>query len=141
MHTIKVLRGNQAIPKLQQSAAAVSLQRRRKWGGKTVTITATAKDGSGKKASYKIYIKKGIVKKVYISGVKSVKAGKKLYLKGKTSASAGANRNIKMVKQQYKICESFFQRNRNNIQSWKEKIRKDHSKSSGWKWKEQDGYN
>ena len=47
-------------------------------GGKTVTITATAKDGSGKKASYKIYVKKGIVKKVYISGVKSVKAGKEV---------------------------------------------------------------
>ena len=39
--------------------------------------------------------KKGIVKKVYISGVKSVKAGKKLYLKGKTSASSGANRTLK----------------------------------------------
>lgn len=64
-------------------------------GWKTVTITATAKDGSGKKASYKIYVKKGIVKKVYISGVKSVKAGKKLYLKGKTSASSGANRTLK----------------------------------------------
>ena len=110
-----------AIPKLQQLAAAVSLQRKKKMGGKTVTITATAKDGSGKKASYKIYVKKGIVKKVYISGVKSVKAGKKLYLKGKTSASSGANRTLKMVKQQYKICESFFQRNCNNIQSWKEK--------------------
>ena len=68
---------------------------KKKMGGKTVTITATAKDGSGKKASYKIYIKKGIVKKVYISGVKSVKAGKKLYLKGKTSASSGANRTLK----------------------------------------------
>lgn len=67
----------------------------KKMGGKTVTITATAKDGSGKKASYKIYVKKGIVKKVYISGVKSVKAGKKLYLKGKTSASSGANRTLK----------------------------------------------
>ena len=64
-------------------------------GGKTVTITATAKDGSGKKASYKIYVMKGVVKKVYISGVKSVKAGKKLYLKGKTSASSGANRTLK----------------------------------------------
>lgn len=68
---------------------------KKKMGGKTVTITATAKDGSGKKASYKIYIKKGIVKKVYISGVKSVRAGKKLYLKGKTSASSGANRTLK----------------------------------------------
>ena len=62
---------------------------------KSVTITATAIDGSVKKASYKIYVKKGIVKKVYISGVKSVKAGKKLYLKGKTSASSGANRTLK----------------------------------------------
>lgn len=68
---------------------------KKKMGGKTVTITATAKDGSGKKASYKIYVKKGIVKKIYISGVKSVKAGKKLYLKGKTSASSGANRTLK----------------------------------------------
>ena len=68
---------------------------KKKMGGKTVTITATAKDGSGKKASYKIYVKKGIVKKVYISGVKSVKAGKKLYLKGKTSASSGAKRTLK----------------------------------------------
>lgn len=68
---------------------------KKKMGGKTVTITATAKDESGKKASYKIYVKKGVVKKVYISGVKSVKAGKKLYLKGKTSASAGANRTLK----------------------------------------------
>lgn len=68
---------------------------KKKMGGKTVTITATAKDGSGKKASYKIYVKKGIVKKVYISGFKSVKAGKKLYLKGKTSASSGANRTLK----------------------------------------------
>ena len=68
---------------------------KKKMGGKTVTITATAKDGSGKKASYKIYVKNGIVKKVYISGVKSVKAGKKLYLKGKTSASSGANRTLK----------------------------------------------
>lgn len=68
---------------------------KKKMGGKTVTITATAKDGSGKKASYKIYVKKGIVKKVYISGVKSVKAGKKLYLKGKTRASSGANRTLK----------------------------------------------
>ena len=68
---------------------------KKKMGGKTVTITATAKDGSGKKALYKIYVMKGVVKKVYISGVKSVKAGKKLYLKGKTSASSGANRTLK----------------------------------------------
>ena len=68
---------------------------KKKMGGKTVTITATAKDGSGKKATYKIYVMKGVVKKVTISGVKSVKAGKKLYLKGKTTASSGANRTLK----------------------------------------------
>lgn len=68
---------------------------KKKMGGKTVTITATAKDGSGKKATYKIYVMKGIVKKVTISGAKSVTAGKKLYLKGRTTASAGANRTLK----------------------------------------------
>ena len=68
---------------------------KKKMGGKTVTITATAKDGSGKKATYKIYVMKGVVKKVTISGVKSVKAGKKLYLKGRTTASVGANRTLR----------------------------------------------
>lgn len=68
---------------------------KKKMGGKTVTITATAKDGSGKKGTYKIYVMKGVVKKVTISGAKSVTAGKKLYLKGRTTASAGANRTLK----------------------------------------------
>lgn len=68
---------------------------KKKMGGKTVTITATAKDGSRKKATYKIYVMKGVVKKVTISGAKSVKAGKKLSLKGKVTASAGANRTLK----------------------------------------------
>lgn len=68
---------------------------KKKMGGKTVTITATAKDGSGKKATYKIYVMKGVVKKVTISGAKSVTAGKKLSLKGKVTASAGANRTLK----------------------------------------------
>lgn len=81
---------------------------KKKMGGKTVTITATAKDGSGKKASYKIYVKKGIVKKVYISGVKSVKAGKKLYLKGKTSASSGANRTLKWSSSNTKYAKVSF---------------------------------
>ena len=68
---------------------------KKKMGGKTVTITATAKDGSRKKATYKIYVMKGVVKKVTISGAKSVRAGKKLSLKGKVRASAGANRTLK----------------------------------------------
>ena len=63
--------------------------------GKTVTITAYAKDGSGKKATYKIQIMKGIVKKISISGKKSVKAGKSFKLKAKVTASKGANKKIK----------------------------------------------
>ena len=47
----------------------------KKAGGKTVTITATAKDGSKKKASIKIKIAKGEVKKIKITGKKTVNAG------------------------------------------------------------------
>ena len=67
----------------------------KKAGGKTVTITATAKDGSAKKATYKIKVMKGAVKKVKISGKKSVKAGKTLSLKAKVTASNGANKKLK----------------------------------------------
>ena len=63
--------------------------------GKTVTITAVAKDGSGKKATYKIQIMKGVVKKISISGKKSVKAGKSFKLKVKVTASKGANKKVK----------------------------------------------
>ena len=66
----------------------------KKAGGKTVTITATAKDGSGKKATCKIKVMKGAVKKVKISGKKSVKAGKTLSLKAKVTASKGANKKV-----------------------------------------------
>lgn len=60
-------------------------------GGKKVTITVAAKDGSKAKASYKITSMKGIVKKISISGKTSVKAGKSLKLKAKVTASKGAN--------------------------------------------------
>lgn len=66
-----------------------------KTGGKTVTITATAVDGSGTKAVYTIKSMKGVVKKVNISGAKQVKAGKSLKLKGKVSATSGANKTLK----------------------------------------------
>lgn len=50
--------------------------------GKTVTITATAKDGSGKKASIKIKIMKHGVKSVQIKApAKTLKAGKSMKLK------------------------------------------------------------
>ena len=63
--------------------------------GKNVTITAVAKDGSSKKATYKIQIMKGAVKKISISGKKSVKAGKSIKLKSKVTASKGANKKVK----------------------------------------------
>lgn len=59
--------------------------------GKTVTITATAKDGSQTKAAYKIKCMKGVVKKIKLSAAKSVKAGKKVTVKNKVTASKGAN--------------------------------------------------
>ena len=67
---------------------------KKKTGGKSVKITATAQDGSGVKATYKITSKKGIVKKISISASKSVKAGKSLKLKAKVTASKGANTKL-----------------------------------------------
>ena len=68
-----------------------------KTGGRSVTITAAAADGSGKKATYKIKIMKDAVKKVAISGkkTKSVKAGKKLQLKAKVTAAKKANKKLR----------------------------------------------
>lgn len=63
-----------------------------KKAGKTVTITATANDGSGKTATYKITPVKGKVKSVKISGKKTVKAGKSVKLTAKVSTT-GKNAN------------------------------------------------
>lgn len=64
--------------------------------GKTVTITATAKDGSGKKAAYKIKCMKGVVKKIVLSkkGNAKLKAGKSITLAAKVIASNGANKAL-----------------------------------------------
>lgn len=67
---------------------------KKKTGGKKVTITATATDGSKKYASWKITSMKGIVKKIKITGSKPVKAGKKLKLKAKVSATKEANKKL-----------------------------------------------
>ena len=60
-----------------------------------VVITATA--ASGARASYKIKGMKGVVKKVTVSGAKTVKAGKSLKLKVRTIATKGANSKIKWI--------------------------------------------
>jgi uncharacterized protein YjdB len=49
--------------------------------GKTVTITAAAKDGSGVKQTYKITIMKNAVKSIKLSAAKTVKAGKSVTVK------------------------------------------------------------
>ena len=63
-------------------------------GGKKVTITAKAADGSGTTAIYTITGMKGVVKKVTISGKKTVKAGKSIKLKAKVSATKKANTKL-----------------------------------------------
>lgn len=75
------------------SSGVVTLNK--KSGGKSVTITATAADGSKKKATYKITSMKGVVKKITISGKKTVNAGKALKLKVKVTASKKANKKLK----------------------------------------------
>ncbi len=75
------------------SAGVVTMKK--KSGGKSVTITATAQDGSGVKATYKIKSMKGVVKKVAVSGKKTVKAGKTLKLKAKVTATKKANKKLK----------------------------------------------
>lgn len=62
--------------------------------GKTVKITAEAKDGSGKKAVFTIRIMKGVVKKVALKGSKAIKAGKKTKLKTTVKASKGAYKKL-----------------------------------------------
>ena len=69
---------------------------KKKSAGKSVVITATAADGSGTKAVFKLKSVKGVVKKVAISGAKkrTVKAGKALKLKAKVTATKGANKKL-----------------------------------------------
>ncbi len=84
--------GNTNVAKVDSSGIVTM---NKKSGGKSVTITATATDGSGAKASYKITSMKGVVKKVAISGKKTVKAGKTLKLKAKVTATKKANKKLK----------------------------------------------
>jgi uncharacterized protein YjdB len=65
--------------------------------GKTVTITATAADGSGQKADYKIKIMKNAVTKVTVkASKKTVKAGKSLKLKASVKTNGkSVNKTLK----------------------------------------------
>lgn len=83
---------NMKVAKVSKSGVVTM---KKKSGGKNVTITATTADGSGVKASYKIRSMKGVVKKIAVTGKKSVKAGKSLKLKAKVTATKKANKKLK----------------------------------------------
>ena len=72
-------------------------------GGKKVTITATAQDGSKKSALWKLTSMKGIVKNVKVSGKTQVKAGKSITLKAKVSATKKANTKLKWSSSNTKV--------------------------------------
>lgn len=65
--------------------------------GKKVVITAIAKDGSGAKATYKIRIAKGVVKKIKITGNKNLKAGKTVKLKAKVIGTKGCYKKVTWI--------------------------------------------
>ena len=90
----KKLNWKSSNPKVATVTQSGIVTLKKKTGGKKVTITATAKDGSKKYASWKITSMKGIVKKVKITGSKPINAGKKLKLKAKVIATKKANTKL-----------------------------------------------
>ena len=67
----------------------------KKAGGKSVVITAISKTDPSEKASFKITVMKGAVKKIKISGKKTAKAGKSVKLKAKVTTTKGkANKKL-----------------------------------------------
>ena len=67
-------------------------------GGKSVTITATATDGSGVSATFKIKVMKGTVKKITIKGAKkTLKVGKTMKLKAIVKTTKGNPVNKKLM--------------------------------------------
>ena len=93
--TIKRLTWSTSNPKVANVTQTGVVTLKKKTGGKSVTITATAADGSGISASWKIKSMKGVVKKIAVTGAKTVKAGKSLKLKAKVTATKGANKKLK----------------------------------------------
>lgn len=81
-------------PKVATVTQSGIVTMKKKTGGKKVTITAIATDGSNKYASWKITSMKGVVKKVKINGKKRIKAGKTLKLKAKILATKHANKKL-----------------------------------------------
>lgn len=91
----KALIWSSSNPKVATVTQSGVVTVKKKTGGKSVTITATAADGSGVSASWKIKSMKGAVTKVDVNGAKTVKAGKSLKLRAKVTATKGANKKLK----------------------------------------------
>lgn len=113
----------------------------KKAAGKTVMITAIANDGSGKMATFKLTAMKGIVKKITISGKKSVKAGKTLKLKAKVKATKGANKKLLWNSNNTKYATVSTSGESKSHESWERKESKDYSNGNRWKWKEENSNN
>lgn len=76
--------------------------------GKSVTITATAADGSGVKATYKIKIQKDAVKSITLKAKKTVKAGKTLKVKATVKTTGKkANKTLKWTSSNTKYATVF----------------------------------
>lgn len=77
---------------------------KKKTGGKSVIITAKAKDGSGIQGRYKITSMAGAVKQIKVTGKKSLKAGRSLKLKAKVTTTKGkANKKVVWTSNKPKI--------------------------------------
>lgn len=78
---------------------------KKRTGGKSVRITATAKDKSGKKATIVLKSMKGVVKGIKIKGAKTVKNGKSIQLKASVKATKGANKTLKWISSNIKYAK------------------------------------
>ena len=83
---------NKKVATVNQSGIVSVLK---KTGKKSVIITATATDGSRVKQSFKITSMKGVVKKVSLSGKKTLAVGKSMKVKAKVKASGGSYKKLK----------------------------------------------
>ncbi len=93
--SVKWTSSNKKIATVNQKGK-VTVTKSKKYVGKTVKITATAKDGSNKKAVYTLKVVKNSVKKISLKAKKTVKAGKKVTVKA-TVKTTGKNANKKLV--------------------------------------------
>lgn len=76
----------------------------KKAGGKKVTITATAKDGSKKSGKVTLTCMKGSVKSIKLYGIKTLKAGKTAKVKAKVTTMNGkANKTLTWTSSNTKI--------------------------------------